>query len=215
MESRTPGRVHLLRAARHVKCINPRRLKVLWEELEGGVGFQDGRACSKEALREAHTQGWRNWPSTLPLLTPELSLSRGKGDGAQAGPCPLPESTHVPVPVVAAQQCDTLGKGCTCMQAELMGCQQSLLWGGNDPDPQGALPTPLYFRVVYKRLAGLQPPAGEATLNRTEKKKKKKKRQQEGAQETPVCGCRWLIPDGWGCGQAGSSQHIGTAMFSL
>lgn len=30
-----------------------------------------------------------------------------------------------------------------------------------------------------------------------------------------MCGCRWLPPVGWGCGQADSLQHFGTALRPL
>lgn len=33
----------------HVKCVNPRRQRALWEELEGGVGFQDSRPVLRRA----------------------------------------------------------------------------------------------------------------------------------------------------------------------
>lgn len=39
----------LLMADQHFKCVNPRRLRVLWEELEGEVGFQDGRPVLRRA----------------------------------------------------------------------------------------------------------------------------------------------------------------------
>lgn len=135
--SRVGGRVgegfHLPRGSvLPVKCVKPRRRRALWEELEGGVGFQDGRPVLRRARGRPTPKAAEAGPPPFPSHS-RAFIIQGQGSWCTGRAFPSP-GVH----------CDTPGRVHPLSgRAKEVPTVFPWWWWcvcGGDPDPQGAPP---------------------------------------------------------------------------